>query len=325
MIGRGLAAGAFAVMVAGCASDPDIPRPSCLATCGEPLAEIPQPVPDPALQALASTAGWRQMIRYQPSPGRDGGASLWINEDAIIADGALRETGRKQVRELWVNHGAGRVAGQAITMQLNSYDCGPKGGLTRGPVAAFTEDLRQLAFVDRTSEVEPVLPHSAEIDIARVVCTSNALAMRGRAASTLAEVLADEARPSAPVEPSQSLSADLDADGKPERLSVHMRPHSMRLDVEVAFGTDGKPPANLIAVAQPPTGPLVQAGLRKAAPNADLYACERVENRDATPCRTGEARAYRGAVEVVTPGQPSLLIWIEDGVPRIVRLPDAAG
>ncbi|TFI59349.1 hypothetical protein E2493_05800 [Sphingomonas parva] len=321
--GRVVAAAAFAAMIAGCAGGLDDPRPSCLATCGEPPAEIPPPVPNPAAEALATTAGWRQMIRYEPRTDREAGASLWINEEAIIGDGAPRETGRKPVRELWINHGAARVAGQAITLQLNTYNCGSEGGMRRGPTAAFTEDLRQLAFVDRIGEVEPVLPHSAEIDIARVLCTSNVLAKRGRTAATVAEVIAAEAPQPAATEPAQSLAADLDADGKAERLSVHMRPHSMRLDVEIVFGAEGKAPVNLIAVEQPPSGPLVEAKLRAAAPNAYLYACEREENRDAAPCAPGEAKAFRGGVEIVTPGQPSLLLWIDDGRPRIVRLPTA--
>ncbi|HEY6917497.1 MAG TPA: hypothetical protein VI381_07645, partial [Allosphingosinicella sp.] len=74
--------------------------------------------------------------------------------------------------------------------------------------------------------------------------------------------------------------------------------------------------------AQPAKGPLVYSKLRPAAPNRYVFACDRVEDRDAAPCKGGIAGVNRRAVEVVTPGQPSLLLWIPDAEPRIVRLPE---
>lgn len=280
-------------------------------------AAVPAPV-------TPTATAWRQIVAYSPSSSHQGGVSVWTADDAVIKAQAGRERGKKSVEEVWVNHGSARVAGQAFTVQRNTYDC-DAGTVERGPISAYSYERDLLVTAARPSDPEPLIAHSAENEIHRAVCTSNVIAWKRRPAIGVAGVLQAGPPQPAPADPVQELQTDLDADGKTDRLSVHMRPHSYRLDVEVVLAKQANRPFTLFAVKQPPTGPLVYAKLRSVAPNAYVYACERVENQDAKPCRAGEANALRGAVEVVTPGQPSLLIWMADDAPRIVRLPELPG
>ncbi|QIL02437.1 hypothetical protein G7078_06290 [Sphingomonas sinipercae] len=128
--------------------------------------------------------------------------------------------------------------------------------------------------------------------------------------------------PGAPPEPQTEISLDLDNDGSMDRASVHMRPHSMRLDVEIVLGKQTNRTINLIALQQPPNGPLVYAKLRPVAPGRYTYECKVSSNHDTQPCRAGVVETSTDSIEVVTPDQPNLLIWLEDGKPQVARLTD---
>lgn len=139
------------------------------------------------------------------------------------------------------------------------------------------------------------------------------------AAFALLFVSAAQVMAAAP-EPQTQIRLDLDGDGMVDRASAHMRPHSMRLDVEIVLAKQTNRTIDVLAVQQPPTGPLVYAKLRPAPAGRFNYACKRVENRDAEPCLAGAVETSVNAIEVITPGQPDLLIWLEDGKPQVVRL-----
>jgi hypothetical protein len=123
-------------------------------------------------------------------------------------------------------------------------------------------------------------------------------------------------------ESSTSIRADLDGDGRDDMASVHMVPHSMRFDVEIVLAKQPTRPINVIAVEQPPTGPLVYAKLRKALPGRYAFACTRIDNRDSAPCEPGLLQSLNAGVEVITPGQSNLLIIVQGTSARTVRLQD---
>ena len=270
---------------------------------------------------------WRQLIDYTPMPGptpqpdAPSGVSLWINESAILAEGEAPARAPREAFALWIYHGTARAGGQAYRIDRNVYHCGD-GDRVQLAHAAFTLSGQFIAAVSGSGERIALIPHSAESEIGRAVCRDGTIARRGATADSVSEAAQADWIGPEPPEPAQELQADLDADGKPEILRAYMRPHSMRIDVELITGRDQTRPFNIIAVEQPPTGPLVESKLRYVSPNLFLYACERQENRDVEPCRSGVANATRGAIEVVTPGQPPLLIWLPDREPRIVRLPE---
>ena len=135
--------------------------------------------------------------------------------------------------------------------------------------------------------------------------------------------LPGEAPPVSPaIMPSQSVRADLDGDGQEDRASAYMRPHTMRLDVEIVLAKQANRTINVMAYRQPPTGELVYAQLRPLAPGRYAYACERNENLDVASCKPGFVHAANGGIEVTAGGLPRLLIWIDGGAARTVRLED---
>lgn len=280
----------------------------------------------PAIASLEAPSGpWRQIIRYTPSEGRGGGISLWINEAAIVPEGAPAPFRRREAREtyeLWINHGNKWLPGQRYRIERNRYNCG-ESDMIRVVQAAFNQDGARTATVVGSGERIPLIPHSAEHAVGRAVCDAGTVARRGAQAPSLAEALDADPPGPAPAPAAETLSVDLDGDGAPERLDAQMRPHSMRIDVEIVPSRAPNRPLNVIAVAQLPTGPLAESKLRYIPPNTYFYACERVENRDVEPCQPGLANVRLGGVEVVTPGQPSLLLWLEGAEPKIVRLPPA--
>ena len=287
--------------------------------------ETAETIAEPEFETPAGP--WRQLIDYRPMPQdarrpeRENGVSLWINEAAILPEGQARATASREAFALWIYHGTARAGGQAYRIDRSLYRCG-EGDMSNLAHAAFTLSGQFIIAVPGSGERIPPIPHSAENEIYRAVCSDGTIARRGAAADSVAEAAqADWIGPEGP-EPASELRADLDADGLPEILRAQMRPHSMRIDVELITGRDPTRPFNIIAVEQPPTGPLVESRLRYVSPNLFVYGCERQENRDVEPCRGGVAHATRGAIEVITPGQPPLLIWIPDREPRIVRFPE---
>ncbi|HET9428671.1 MAG TPA: PPC domain-containing protein [Allosphingosinicella sp.] len=299
-----------------------------LVLAGPVLAQPAETAESIAQLEFEKPAGpWRQLIDYTPmphdarQPERENGISLWVNEAAILPEGTMRATTSREAFALWIFHGTARAGSQAYRIDRSLYRCG-EGDMSNLAHAAYTLSGQFIAAVPGSGERIPPIPHSAENEIYRAVCSDGTSARRGAAADSVAEAAqADWIGPEGP-EPASELRVDLDADGLPEILRAQMRPHSMRIDVELITGRNPTRPFNIIAVEQPPTGPLVESRLRYVTPNLFLYACERQENRDVEPCRGGVANATRGAIEVITPGQPSLLIWLPDREPRIVRFPE---
>jgi hypothetical protein len=277
-----------------------------------------------AAEAGEAAAGpWRQLIRYQPREGRDSGISLWVDEASIVPAGAeppMRTRSPREAWELWINHGAGIVAGQRYRIVRTRHNCG-ESDMVRLGEAAYAADGTQLAAAAGDGARIPVIPHSAETVVRQAVCDDGTVARRRRTAATVAEaVSADPAGPE-PAQPRTTLSLDLDADGRPEPLRVAILSPSMRVDIAGVPGAGPTGPAS-ITVERRPTGQSLDARLRPVPPGSYVYACARQDGRDLDPCRPGSALVVRGGVELVTPGGPSLLLWVPDREPRVVRLPE---
>lgn len=266
----------------------------------------------------APTSGpWRQIIRFQPSAEYPDGSSLWISESALLASDAPATRETRPVRELWVSEGA-VTGGQAYVLKSNRYDCA-EGSIFTDKVEVFARDGRLLGATGPAAEPSYSQTHSAEAEIERALCTHSRLARQGAVVATIADAVA-QAGPEREVEAVQTLQFDVDYDGQPDTVSIAMRPHSMRHDVEFVLAKQANRTINVVTAEQPPTGPLVQRLIRPLERDRYLIACRMEEGRDVTPCVPDYPLAQRG-VEVVTPGHPTIIVWLTQGQPHVARLP----
>lgn len=278
-----------------------------------------------ALTAVASetpptttTEGpWRQLIRFAPSAERPDGISLWISEGAVLPPDGPSTRDIRAVKELWVAHGT-LTGGQAYVVKSNRYDC--SGGVIHTDrIETFGRDGRLLGDAGPVADPDYIQTHSAEAEVERAVCTGSRIAARGAVATTLADAIA-EGGPEREVELAPSLQYDVDYDGQPDTVSIAMRPHSMRHDVEFVLASQANRTINVITAEQPATGPLVQRLIRPLERDRYLIACRMNEGRDVAPCVPEYVLAQRG-VEVVAPGQPTIIVWLTMGEPSVARLP----
>lgn len=266
----------------------------------------------------APTEGpWRQIIRFESTPQRPDGISLWISEGAVLPPDGPPIRDVRAVTELWVSHGA-VTGGQAYVVKTNRYDCG-EGVIHTDQVEAFGHDDRLLGVAGPMGEPGYVQTHSAEAEVERAVCNGSHTAARGAMAPTLAQAVA-QGGPEREVEAVQTLQYDVDYDGQPDTVRIAMRPHSMRHDVEFVLASQANREINVVTAHQPPTGPLVQRMIRPLERDRYLIACRMEEGRDVTPCVPDYPLAQRG-VEVVTPGHPTIIVWLTQGQPHVARLP----
>ncbi|RZJ16877.1 MAG: hypothetical protein EON91_11455 [Brevundimonas sp.] len=278
-----------------------------------------------ALTAAASEAAptittegpWRQLIRFEPTLHRPDGISLWISEGAVLPPDGPATRNVRAVKELWVAHGA-ITGGQAFVVRTNRYDCGG-GAIHTDRIEVFGRDGRLLGDAGPVAEPEYIQTHSAEAEVERAVCTGSRIAARGAVAPTLTDAVARMGA-EREVEAGQTLHFDVDYDGQPDTVSIAMRPHSMRHDVEFVLASQANRTINVVTAEQPATGPLVQRLIRPLERDRYLIACRMSEGRDVTPCVSDYPLVQRG-VEVVTPGQPTVIVWLAEGEPHVARLP----
>ena len=138
--------------------------------------------------------------------------------------------------------------------------------------------------------------------------------------ASVAEATADAATGEGLAEPVTELQWDVDYDGQADIIRIHMRPHSMRHDVEFILAKDPTRPITVITAEQPPTGPLVQRGIRPLERDRYLTACAMDQGADVQPCEAAWPLVQRG-VEVVAEGRPTILVWLVSGEPHVARLP----
>lgn len=260
---------------------------------------------------------WRQLIRFQPDETYQDGASLWINEGAVLPPEGPRSRETRRARELWVVHGA-TVGDQAYVIKTNRFDCA-EGLIYTDRVAAYDRAGRLLGEGIQSGEPSYPQTHSAEAESYHAVCSGSRIAEAGALAETTSEAVA-LAGPGREVQTSTELRHDVDYDEQDDTIRIAMRPHSMRHDVEIVLAKQANRPINIIAAEQPPTGPLVQRRIRPLERDRYLIACEMKDGRDVAPCRPDYVLVQRG-VEVVTPGQPTILVWLAMGEPHVARLP----
>jgi len=277
-----------------------------------------------ALALVAVTPGtptpdgpWRQLIRFEPTAEHSDGTSVWIAEDAVLPLDGPSSRDLRTVSELWVAHGA-VVGGQAYVVKTNRYDCG-QGSIHSDRMEAFARDGRLLGAAGPTPEPGYIQTHSAEAEVERAVCSGSRIAARGATAATVAEAVA-LAGPERVVEPASVARLDFDYDGQEDVVRIDMRPHSMRHDVEFIAAVPGNREINVVTAHQPPTGPLVQRLIRPLDRDRYLIACWMGDGGDVAPCVPEYVLAQRG-VEVVTPGQPTIIVWLTQGEPHVARLP----
>lgn len=282
------------------------------------LAVLPLVAVPPATPPAAATDGpWRQLIRFEPTAEHPDGTSLWINERAVLPPDGPSTREVREVKELWVAHGA-VVGGQAYVVKTNRYDC-DQGSIHTGRVEAFARDGHLLGAAEPVGEPGYIQTHSAEAEVERAVCTGSRIAARGATAGTVAEAAA-LAGPERVVDPASVARLDFDYDGQEDVVRIDMRPHSMRHDVEFIPAVPGNRGINVVTAHQPPTGPLVQRLIRPLERDRYLIACRMEDGRDVAPCVPDYVLAQRG-VEVVTPGQPTVIVWLTQGEPHVARLP----
>ncbi|MDQ8027692.1 MAG: hypothetical protein REJ23_03125 [Brevundimonas sp.] len=260
---------------------------------------------------------WRELIRFEATAEHPDGASLWITDAAVIApDGPARRDVR-EASELWVVHGQ-TVGAQAYTVVTRRYDCS-ESEMFADKASAFTRDGRLLGSSSPTSEPDYPQTHSAEAEAFDAVCTGSRRAARGRIVSTTAEAVAGAAEAEL-AEATEMVSVDLDYDGVPDTVRIAMRPHSQRHDVEIVLARQPNRTINVVAMEQPPAGPIVERRLRPVERDRYVTACRMTDGRDQTPCRA-EYRLVQRGVEIVSAGYPSVLVWLEDAEPKVARLP----
>lgn len=264
-----------------------------------------------------SDGPWRQLIDFVATEDARNGVSLWVANDAVLAPESPARRDVSQVEELWVAEGR-TVGGQAYTIIRRRYECGESAMFVED-VAAFTRTGRLLASTGPSPEPDYPQSHSAEAEAFDAVCTGSRRAARGRVIDTTAEAVADSREDLLP-EPTAQVSLDLDYDGAPDTVRIAMRPHGHRHDVEIVLAKAPNRTMNVVAVEQPATGPLVERGLRPVERDRYVTACRMTDGRDEPPCRA-EYRLVQQGVEIVAPGQSSVLVWLEAGEPKVARLP----
>ena len=268
-------------------------------------------------QAPEPEGPWRQLIRFQPTAERPDGASLWITDAAVLPPDGPRSRETREARELWVIHGA-TVGGQAWVVKSNRYDCAD-GPIFTDQVAAYARDGRLLGVGAQSGDPGYPQTHSAEAEAYDAVCSGSRVAARGAVVQSVAEAVA-LAGPERDVPTATELTYDVDYDGKDDAIRIAMRPHSMRHDVEIVLAKQANRTINIVAADQPPTGPLVQRAIRPLERDRYLTACAMNDGRDVTPCQPDYVLTQRG-VEIVAPGQPTILVWLAEGEPHVARLP----
>jgi hypothetical protein len=260
---------------------------------------------------------WRQLIDFNPTAESPDGVSLFLLESDMLPEGAPRSRDVRRARQLWVNHGV--VVGEQTRVAIDSeVDC--DGGMTLQTVRAYDRRGRLLGEARPDEEVHPV-PHSAEHLVFDAVCMGSSYLYGKPIVSSLAEAIAGAETREGPA-PSAELQWDVDYDGRPDIVRIHMRPHSMRHDVEFILARDPTRPLNVVTAHQPPTGPLVERRIRPLDRDRYLIACRMVEGRDVEVCTPGYPLVQRG-VEVVTEGRPTILVWLVGAEPQVARLPMA--
>ncbi|GAD60463.1 hypothetical protein IWC96_03190 [Brevundimonas sp. BAL450] len=274
-----------------------------------------------ALLSPAPEAGdgpWRQLIDFNPTAERPDGVSLFLRQADMLPQGTPRSWETRMARHVWVNHGA-VVGGQAWTVIDSAFDCAG-GGVTQ-TVRAYDAQGRLLGEAQPNEDTRPV-PHSAEHMVWDAVCMGSPYLYDKPVVATLAEATADAATGDGLAALTDELQWDVDYDGQADIIRIHMRPHSMRHDVEFILARDPTRPITVITAEQPPTGPLVQRGIRRLERDRYLTACAMDQGADVQPCEAAYPFVQRG-VEVVAEGQPTILVWLVSGEPHVARLPAA--
>jgi hypothetical protein len=260
---------------------------------------------------------WRQIIRFEPTEANPDGTSVWVTEDSLLAPDAGRSSDVRPARELWVVHGA-VTGGQAYVIKSNRYDC-DAGDIHTDRVEAFTREGGLLGVAGPNPEPGYGMPHSAEAEVSWAVCRDSERARRGATAPAVAQAIA-LAGPDTTAPPTASLSFDVDYDGQDDHIRIAMRPHSMRHDVEFALSSRPARSLNVVVAEQPPSGPLVERLIRPLERDRYLIACRMDQGHDVSPCVPEYVLAQRG-VEVVTPGHPTIIVWLTMGERSVARLP----
>ncbi|WP_375282742.1 hypothetical protein [Marinicauda pacifica] len=272
--------------------------------------------------ALSAPGPWLR-VTYTMTPGASG-HTVWMEEGALADPAAAPSRPVKVVvRELTLNHGAKRVAGQAYTIERNTYDC-RQNHMLPGPLTVYDGAGRALVTVSRDDEapIAPI-PHSITHEIWHGVCRNGAALVSHPAAPTIADAIAhDDPAPFPETATAQAIDVDIDRDERMDRASIHMRPHSHRHDLEIVFGREPGRALTIVTAAQPDTGPLVERTIRAVESGLYVYDCAiGPEGEPVEPCVPGVAHAGRGGIEVVTPGHPSILVFDPQYGQGPVRLP----
>jgi hypothetical protein len=171
-------------------------------------------------------------------------------------------------------------------------------------------------------EVVHAIPHSAESLISDAVCRGSPYLYDKPVVATLAEATAGAASSEGLGTPADAVRWDVDYDGQDDIVSIAMRPHSYRHDVEFVLAKTPNRSLNVVTAEQRPTGPLLERRIRPLERDRYLTACDMDQGEDVAPCVARYPLVQRG-VEVVTEGQPTILVWLVNGEPRVARLPMA--
>ena len=268
------------------------------------------PAPDP------QDGPWRQLINFVPTAEQPDGTSLFLLEADMLPQGSPARREERPVRYLWVNHGA-VVGDQAVTLVTGTTDC--DGEIRMQQVQVFDAEGRMLgeATID---EVVHAIPHSAESLISDAVCRGSPYLYDKPVIATRAEATAGAGSSAALSAPADAVRWDVDYDGQDDIVSIAMRPHSYRHDVEFVLAKTPNRSLNVITADQLPTGPLAERRIRPLERDRYLTACDMNEGADVAPCVARYPLVQRG-VEVVTEGQPPILVWLVNGEPHVARLP----
>lgn len=274
-----------------------------------------------ALLSPAPEAGdgpWRQLIDFNPTAERPDGTSVFLRQADMLPQGAPRSWETRTARHVWVNHGA-VTGGQAWTVIDSAFNCA--GGSVMQTVRAFDAGGRLLGEAHPNEAVRSV-PHSAEHMVWDAVCMGSPYLYDKPVVATLAEATADAATGEGLAPLTDELQWDVDYDGQADIIRIHMRPHSLRHDVEFILAIDPTRPINVITAEQPRSGPVVERRIRPLERDRYLTACAMDQGADVQSCEAAYPLVQRG-VEVVADGQPTILVWLDSGKPRVARLPAA--
>lgn len=270
------------------------------------------PAPDP------QDGPWRQLIDFTPTAEQPDGTSLFLLEADMLPQGSPSRQEERPVRYLWVEHGA-VIGDQAVTLVTGTTDC--DGEIRMQQVQVFDAGGRMLgeATID---EVVHAIPHSAESLISDAVCHGSPYLYDMPVVATRAEATAGAASSAGLGEPADALRWDVDYDGEDDFVSIAMRPHSYRHDVEFVLAKTPNRSLNVIAAEQLPSGSLLERRIRPLERDRYLTTCDMDQGEDVTPCVARYPLVQRG-VEVVTEGQPTILVWLVNGEAHVARLPMA--